>query len=191
MVPADAAADREVLYLRTWASGPLVTRLALPPGRGVAVAATDEPGPEAPAIVVPQLAAGVELIGEYQGSGLAEATYLVRNAGGQVVHLSRLLFLVVSAIDGRRTVAEIAEQVTAGFGRTVSAGNIEFLLANKLPPLGLLARGRSSRRGRCSGERSRRADPEAAPDHRSRGGCPGPGPAVRPAVPARRGAPWC
>jgi putative peptide zinc metalloprotease protein len=139
VVPADAAAGREVLYLRTWASGPLVTRLALPPGRGVGAAATDEPGPETPATVVPQLAAGVELIGEYQGSGLAEATYLVRNANGQVVHLSRLLYLLVSAIDGHRTVGEVAEQVTAGFGRSVSAGNIEFLLANKLPPLGLLA----------------------------------------------------
>jgi putative peptide zinc metalloprotease protein len=138
-VPADAAADREVLYLRTWASGPVVARPALPPGRGRAVAANDQPGPDEAGTVVPHLAAGVEPIGEYQGSGLAEATYLVRNAGGQVVHLSRLLYLVVSAVDGRRTVSEVAEQVTAGFGRTVSAGNIEYLLANKLLPLGLLA----------------------------------------------------
>ena len=81
----------------------------------------------------------MEPIGEYQGSGLAEATYLVRNAAGQVVHLSRLLYLVVTAIDGRRTVGEVAEQVTEAFGRTVSAGNVEYLLANKLLPLGLLA----------------------------------------------------
>ena len=138
-VPADDAADREVLYLRTWASGPAVTRLALPPGRGSIAATEDQPGPDETGTVVPHLAAGVEPIGEYQGSGLAESTYLVRNAGGQVVHLSRLLYLVVSAIDGRRTVSEVAEQVTAGFGRTVSAGNIEYLLANKLLPLGLLA----------------------------------------------------
>jgi putative peptide zinc metalloprotease protein len=138
-VPADAAADHEVLYLRTWASGPVVTRLALPPGRGSIAATEDQPGPDETGSVVPHLAAGVEPIGEYQGSGLAEATYLVRNAGGQVVHLSLLLYLVVSAIDGRRTVSEVAEQVTAGFGRTVSAGNIEYLLANKLLPLGLLA----------------------------------------------------
>ena len=143
-VPADAAADREVLYLRTWASGPVVARLSLPPGRGRHVAqnsaaANDQPGPDETGTVVPHVAAGVEPIGEYQGSGLAEATYLVRNAGGQVVHLSRLLYLVVSAIDGRRTVSKVAEQVTAGFGRTVSAANIEYLLANKLLPLGLLA----------------------------------------------------
>src|SRR5580700_9031680 len=152
-VPADAAADGEMLYLRTWAAGPVVARLALPPARGRTPPATNQPSSDQPssdqpgsdqasgdetASVVPRLAAGVEPIGEYQGSGLAQATYLVRNAGGQVVHLSRLLYLVVSAIDGRRTVGEVAEQVTAGFGRTVSAGNIEFLLANKLPPLGLL-----------------------------------------------------
>ena len=139
VVPADAAGDREVLYLRTWASGPLVRRLALPPGRGTISAVADEPTPDVSGTVVPRLAAGVEPIGEYQGSGLAEATYLVRNASGQVVHLSRLLYLVVDAIDGNRTVGEVAEQVTAGFGRTVSAGNIEYLLAHKLLPLGLLA----------------------------------------------------
>jgi len=88
---------------------------------------------------VPCLAAGVELIGEYQGSGLAEATYLARNAVGQVAHLSRLLYLVVSAIDGQRTTSEIADQVTAGLGRAVSVGNIDYLLARKLGPLGLLA----------------------------------------------------
>ena len=74
---------------------------------------------------VPQLAPGVELLGEYQGSGLTEATYLVRNPGGQVVQVSRLLHLVLSGIDGRRTVSEIAARVSAAFGRTVSAGNIE------------------------------------------------------------------
>lgn len=55
------------------------------------------------------------------------------------MHLSRLLYLLVTAIDGRRTVGEVAEQVTDAFGRTVSAGNIEYLLASKLLPLGLLA----------------------------------------------------
>ena len=42
----------------------------------------------------------MELLGEYKGSGLAEATYLVRNPRGQVVHLSRLLYLVLSEVDG-------------------------------------------------------------------------------------------
>ena len=88
---------------------------------------------------VPRLAPGVEQLGEYQGSGLTDATYLVRNPGGQVVQLSRLLHLVLSGIDGSRTVNEIAARATADFGRTVSAGNVEYLLKNRFAPLGLLA----------------------------------------------------
>jgi len=88
----------------------------------------------------PRLAAGVEQFGEYQGSGLTEATYLARNPDGRVVHVSRLLHLVLSEIDGTRTAGEIADRVTAEFGRTVSAGNVEYLLTNKLAPLGLVAR---------------------------------------------------
>jgi len=94
---------------------------------------------------VPRLAPGVESLGEYQGSGLAKVTYLVRHPGGQVVQLSRLLHLVLTGIDGRRTVAEIAGQVTAVFGRTVSVGNVEYLMASKLAPLGLLEGGDQAR----------------------------------------------
>ena len=90
---------------------------------------------------VPRLAPGVEQFGEYQGSGLTDATYLVRNPGGKVVQVSRLLHLVLSGIDGSRTISEIAARVTADFGRTVSAGNVEYLLVNKIAPLGLLAVG--------------------------------------------------
>jgi putative peptide zinc metalloprotease protein len=89
----------------------------------------------------PMLAAGVELLGEYQGSGLTEATYLARNPRGQVVHVSRLLHLVLLEVDGTRSAAEIAGRATAAFGRTLSAGNVEYLLTNKLAPLGLLASG--------------------------------------------------
>jgi putative peptide zinc metalloprotease protein len=137
--PADAAAGHELLHHGSRASGPAVARLALPRGQGSTAAKSDQPGPDEFADVIPLLAAGVEPIGEYQGSGLAEATYLVRNAAGQVVHLSRLLYLVVSAIDGDRTISEVAEQVSDGFGRTVSVSNIVFLLVKKLLPLGLLA----------------------------------------------------
>ena len=96
---------------------------------------------------MPRLAPGVESLGEYQGSGLAVVTYLARHPSGQVVQLSRLLHLVLTGIDGRRTVAEIAEQVTAVFGRTVSVGNIEYLVASKLAPLGLLESGEPARAG--------------------------------------------
>jgi putative peptide zinc metalloprotease protein len=102
---------------------------------------------DATGTLVPRLAPGVESLGEYQGSGLAVATYLARHPSGQIVQLSQLPYLALSGIDGRRTVAEIAEQVTAVFGRTVSAGNIEYLMANKLAPLGLLEGGEPARAG--------------------------------------------
>ncbi len=91
--------------------------------------------------MVPRLAAGVELLGEYQGSGLTKSSFLARSPSGQVVHLSHLLYLVLSGIDGSRTVGEIAARVSVAFGRTVSAANVEYLLANKLTPLGLIAGG--------------------------------------------------
>jgi len=94
---------------------------------------------------VPQLNPGVEQLGEYQGSGLTGATYLVRNAHGQVVQVSGLLNLVLTGIDGRRTVSAIAARVSAASGRPVSAGNVEYLLAHKLAPLDLLISGDGAR----------------------------------------------
>jgi putative peptide zinc metalloprotease protein len=106
------------------------------------VARLDVTRPDLPAVraPVPQLLAGVEPLGEYQGSGLTDATFLVRDPAGRVVQVSPLLHLVLSGIDGQRGVDEIAARVSAEFGRTVSTGNVEYLLDRKLAPLGLLAR---------------------------------------------------
>jgi putative peptide zinc metalloprotease protein len=106
------------------------------------VARFDVTRPDLPAVraPVPRLLAGVEPLGEYQGSGLTDATFLVRDPEGRVVQVSRLLHLVLSGVDGQREVCEIAARVSAEFGRTVSTGNVEYLLDHKLAPLGLLAR---------------------------------------------------
>jgi putative peptide zinc metalloprotease protein len=85
----------------------------------------------------------VELVGEYQGSGLSETTYLVLKPGGQSIQVSRLLYLVLDEVDGIRTVDEIAGHVSSAFGRTVSAENVAYLLASKLAPLGLVPGGGS------------------------------------------------
>ena len=58
----------------------------------------------------------------------------MRKPGGQVVQVSRLLHLVLGGIDGRRTVSEIAARVSAAFGRTVSAGNVGYLLDEQARP---------------------------------------------------------
>jgi len=52
-----------------------------------------------------------------------------------------LLYLVASAVDGRRTLGEIAARVTPQVGRTVSAGNVAYLLEQKLRPLGVMEGG--------------------------------------------------
>jgi putative peptide zinc metalloprotease protein len=87
----------------------------------------------------PRLADGIELIGEYKGSGFKEPPFLARRADGQVLQLPRLLYLVAEKSDGRRGYAEIARAVTDEFGRGVSADNVRLLTESKLRPLGVLA----------------------------------------------------
>ncbi len=99
---------------------------------------TSQPAP-APIPAIPQLAPGIELFGEYQGSGFKETPYLARRADGQVIQLSRLLYLVAAQVDGRRSVEQIAARVSIEFGRIVSADNVRFLVENNLRPLGVVA----------------------------------------------------
>ncbi|GGX99273.1 hypothetical protein [Streptomyces anandii] len=90
-----------------------------------------------PAPLVPRLSAGLRLHGEYQGSGFTDPKYIARRGDGQVVQLSRLLYLVASSIDGERDAETIAHRVSARFGREVSGENIRFLVEKKLEPLGV------------------------------------------------------
>ncbi|MER6983760.1 hypothetical protein ABT317_44130 [Streptomyces carpinensis] len=83
------------------------------------------------------MSAGLRLHGEYQGSGFTEPKYIARRGDGQVVQLSRLLYLVASSIDGVRDAETIAHRVSARFAREVSAENIRYLVENKLEPLGV------------------------------------------------------
>lgn len=87
----------------------------------------------------PRLAEGIELIGEFEGSGFKEPPLLARRADGQVVQLTRLLFLVAEACDGQRDAQAVADVASERYGRAVSAENVEFLVEEKLRPLGVLA----------------------------------------------------
>ena len=91
------------------------------------------------AATLPKLAEGIELIGEYKGSGFKEPPYIARRADGQVVQLPKLLYLIASHADGRNDARQIAEQVSQEFGRGVSGDNVGFLVDKKLRPLGVLA----------------------------------------------------
>lgn len=94
-----------------------------------------------PTLVGPALAPGVALLGEYQGSGFTEPHYLIVRADQQVLHVSRLLFVVASHIDGRSSLEEIAGRVSDEYGRTLDRDGLEFLLSAKLQPMGIVADG--------------------------------------------------
>ncbi len=88
--------------------------------------------------VVPRLAAGVELIGEYQGSGFREPRYIVRRADGQVIQLPRLLYLLAASLDGQRHQEQVADVLSAEFGKIVQAEQVAYLIDNRLRPAGIV-----------------------------------------------------
>jgi putative peptide zinc metalloprotease protein len=90
-------------------------------------------------LVAPALAPGIALLGEYQGSGFTEPHYLIVRADQQVLHVSRLLFVVASNVDGHSSLEEIAQRVSAEYGRSLDTEGLEFLLTAKLRPMGVLA----------------------------------------------------
>ena len=79
---------------------------------------------------------GVQLIGEMAGSGYRVPPSLVRRADGQTIQLTTLLYLTLEAIDDRRTADEVAEAVSATYGKSVSADNVRQLVDEQLRPLG-------------------------------------------------------
>jgi putative peptide zinc metalloprotease protein len=111
---------------------------------------------------VPRLADGIELLGRFEDSGFVEPPYLARRADGQVVQLTPLLHHVAEACDGRRTSEQVAERVGAAIGESVTADNVDFLVAEKLRPLGVMAAADGS------SPRVAKADPLLALRHRRR-----------------------
>ena len=92
-----------------------------------------------PTLLAPTLAPGVSLLGEYQGSGFTEPHYLIVRADQQVLHVSRLLFVVASHLDGRSSMEEIAGRVSQEYGRALDAEGVQFLVTAKLRPMGIAA----------------------------------------------------
>ena len=87
----------------------------------------------------PRLADGTELMGEFRDSGDSQPPSLVRRPDGQVIQMSRLLYLTASALDGHRDEAAIAAIVSDGLGKTLTAAQARYLITEKLAPLGVLA----------------------------------------------------
>ena len=97
-------------------------------------AVADAPEPRAP-----RLAEGIELIGEYQGSGFQEPKYILLRADGQVIQLPQLLYLLASHLDGSRDAAQLAARLSDELGRDLLAEQVSYLLENRLRPAGILA----------------------------------------------------
>jgi putative peptide zinc metalloprotease protein len=87
----------------------------------------------------PRLADGVELLGEMRDSGFQTPPALVRRGDGQMIQVSRLLYLVACALDGARAPDVIAALVSGDLGRSLSADQVSYLIASKLGPLGVVA----------------------------------------------------
>src|SRR5689334_14128506 len=83
-------------------------------------------------------AEGLELLGEVPGSGYRQPPALARRGDGQVVTLTPLLQQTLAAIDGRRTLAEVAAAVSETSGRLVRPEDVGQLVDATLRPLGLL-----------------------------------------------------
>jgi putative peptide zinc metalloprotease protein len=86
-----------------------------------------------------RLADGTELLGELKDSGFAKPQSLVRRVDGQVIQLSRLLYMVLCLLDGTRGADAIAAELSAGLGRTLTGDQVRYLVTAKLAPLGLVA----------------------------------------------------
>jgi putative peptide zinc metalloprotease protein len=90
-----------------------------------------------------RLAGGVRLLGEYQGSGFTEPHYLIVRGDEQVLHVSRLLFLVAAQLEAssaRDATDELgtAAAVSSEYGRTLTVDGLRFLIDERLRPMGIV-----------------------------------------------------
>jgi putative peptide zinc metalloprotease protein len=99
---------------------------------------TTAPAPTPPAAAPLRLLPGTELLGPVDGSGLHEPPHLVRRPDGQVVQVSRLLYLVAQHADPGRDLDGIAAEVGEQLDLRIRPDQVEYLLEEKLHPLGLV-----------------------------------------------------
>jgi putative peptide zinc metalloprotease protein len=86
-----------------------------------------------------RLLPGVEMLGRVEGSGLREAPYYVRRADGEVVQLSRLLYVLAERAQPGRSLEEIGRDAGARLELNIRPEQVHYVLEEKLHPLGLVA----------------------------------------------------
>ena len=119
------------------------------------VAATDVLDSPAADHRVYRLAAGTELLGEYQDSAYQEPKYLIQRVDGQTMQLPQLLYRVACSLDGRDA-GQIAAEVNAELGMDITADQATFLVEERLRPVGVVA-------ADGGGDRPDDAEPGAVP----------------------------
>src|SRR3954467_9748126 len=87
---------------------------------------------------VPALVSGTQLLGVQPGFGYVTPPQLVCRADGQGMQVTPLLYAVLEAIDGERSVEQVARLLSATNARELHADDIEMLVDEKLRPLGLV-----------------------------------------------------
>ncbi|CNG15867.1 Zn-dependent proteases [Mycobacterium tuberculosis] len=101
---------------------------------------------EPPALTLPALTDGAELVGEFKNSGYREVPQLVLLPNRQLVRLPPLLFTVAKALHEHRDLADadvqealdrVADAVTAEAGARLTAEQVVYLVDRKLAPLGV------------------------------------------------------
>jgi hypothetical protein len=87
---------------------------------------------------MPRRAAGVDLVGQVDASGYTDQQWLVCIDGTRYMRATRILYGVLQHADGRTTLEEIAQRVSAEVGRQVTADQVDWLIRERLAPAGLI-----------------------------------------------------
>ncbi|SOE03255.1 hypothetical protein [Blastococcus haudaquaticus] len=85
---------------------------------------------------------GVELLGEYQGSGYQTRKFLVRRSDGQVMQLPELLYRIAEALDGRdagRIADDLGRRFAEELDEPLTPEQVRYLVDERLRPVGIVA----------------------------------------------------
>lgn len=91
-----------------------------------------------PADEAPCLVEGTRLLGEFSGAHSAGRRFLVRRQDGSLLTLTETLARLVELIDGRADTKALASRLSIQLGRTLDPDGVEFLIAQRLGPAGLI-----------------------------------------------------
>jgi putative peptide zinc metalloprotease protein len=106
---------------------------------GSSVGSTQEQREPRSQVAAPLHAPDIELIGEFKGSGFKDPLFLVRRPDGQVVQLPQLLYRLLEAADGRRSIEQVAKAAGDSCSVELAPEDAAMLVEKKLYPLGLIA----------------------------------------------------